>query len=106
MPENIVVVSDSSPLINLFLIDCFALLKMFYKRIVVPRAVWRELTETTKAGVDNFRQEEENGFIIVEDASPSPFLSLLYRDLDFGEAEAISLSLGRGLYLKVMKIIC
>ena len=91
MPEN--ATSDSSPLINLFLIDRFSLLKEFFKQITIPEAVWQELVETDKAGVEFFKQERESGFLVIKKIEPSAFLSLLYRELDRGEAEAISLAL-------------
>lgn len=91
MPER--VLSDSSPLINLFLIGRFHLLHEFFKQIVIPEAVWRELVETEKAGVDFFRVERETRFLLVEQVPFSPLLQLLYRELDKGEAEVIALAL-------------
>ncbi len=91
MPER--VLSDSSPLINLFLIGRFHLLHEFFKQIVIPEAVWRELVEAEKIGVDFFRLERETKFLLVEQVPFSPLLQLLYRELDKGEAEVIALAL-------------
>ncbi len=51
------VISDSSPIINLFLIGRFSLLKEFYNEIIIPEAVWKELTETDKNGVEFFKHQ-------------------------------------------------
>lgn len=91
MPEK--VVSDSSPLISLFLIERFSLLKEFYKRIIIPEAVWKEIIYTKKQGVEFFEQERERNFLLVKTVSHTPFLQLLKKDLDEGEAEAIALAL-------------
>ena len=60
MPER--VVSDSSPLISLFLIERFSLLKDFCKQIIIPEAVWKEIIHAKKQGIQFFEQEREKKF--------------------------------------------
>lgn len=92
MPK--IVVSDSSPLINLYLINRFNLLKLFFHTITIPPAVWEELTKAEeKEGVEFFKQERKEGFIVVQPVAPDPLLELLHKSLDEGEAEAIFLAL-------------
>jgi predicted nucleic acid-binding protein len=45
MPSDALVVSDTSPLLNLALIDRLGLLRTQFPEIVIPRQVWDELTE-------------------------------------------------------------
>lgn len=91
MPER--VVSDSSPLINLFLIGRFRLLREFYPEIYIPTAVFTELIREGKEGASFFKDLQEKGFLKIKDVEPSSLLTLLHRDLDEGEAEAITLAL-------------
>ena len=47
-----IVVSDTSPLSNMFLIQKLDLLKQLYKKVIVPDAVMTELLELEKQGID------------------------------------------------------
>jgi len=49
MPDSELIVSDTSPLLNLALIDRLDLLETQFSAITVPRQVWRELTQTDNA---------------------------------------------------------
>lgn len=91
MPE--VVVSDSSPLINLFLIGRFRLLQEFYPQILIPPAVYNELIQEGKEGTSFFQHQKEKEFLKVVEVKPTDFLKLLHHNLDEGEAEAIALAL-------------
>lgn len=51
MPDRKVVVSDTSPLLNLLLIGRLDLLESQFAQITVPTQVWGELTDRTE-GVD------------------------------------------------------
>ena len=48
------VVSNTSPLISLYLIDKFDVLHQFFDKILIPEAVWKELTEEDKEGSNFF----------------------------------------------------
>ena len=86
------VVSDSSPLINLYLIGRFSVLTKLYSSLYIPEAVWKEITETTKEGATFFKQQKEKGFLKVITIPSSSLLRLLLLQLDNGEAEAIALA--------------
>ncbi|GAA0287489.1 hypothetical protein GCM10009000_123350 [Halobacterium noricense] len=45
MPNNGLVVSDTSPLLNLALIDRLDLLQSQFSETTIPRQVWSELTD-------------------------------------------------------------
>lgn len=62
MPENRLVVSDTSPLLNLSLIDRLELLEEQFNALKVPKAVWREIQsgEKGKAGLESLK---DKGFI-------------------------------------------
>lgn len=47
-----IVVSDTSPLSNLFVINRLDLLQKLYNRIIIPSAVMNELLELEKRGID------------------------------------------------------
>ncbi|HIG93966.1 TPA: DUF3368 domain-containing protein [Candidatus Woesearchaeota archaeon] len=100
MPEK--VVSNTSSLISLFSINRFHLLQEFYPHIFITEAVWKELTDTEKEGVQFFHQEKEKGFLVINRVTPSPFLQLLHQELDEGEAEAIALAMEKKLDLLLL----
>lgn len=49
MPESKLVVSDTSPLLNLSLIDQLELLKDQFESITAPRQVWEEIADSYAA---------------------------------------------------------
>lgn len=59
------VISDSSTLIHLAVIDQLALLKKFYGRITIPPAVWREVVEQGggRAGAADVEQARRAGWV-------------------------------------------
>src|SRR4051794_39272527 len=90
----LVVVSDSSPLIYLTRLELFPLLRRLHEIVVIPNAVWNEITV---GGADrdearNVRQAAAEGWIQVK----SPSLNLVEistrEDLGPGEIEAILLA--------------
>lgn len=89
------VVSDSSTLIHLAAIVRLALLKVFYGRITVPPAVWREVVQQGggRAGAVEVEQAHQAGWIEVLAPTDTALLRLLRRDLDEGESEVIALAI-------------
>ena len=91
------VISDSSTLIHLADIGRLSLLKEFYGKIIIPPAVWREVVEEGKGRAGAAEVEEARRAKWIEVVLPvdEPFLRLLRRDLNEGEAEVIALALAQ-----------
>lgn len=89
------VVSNSSPIINLAIIGKLELLHTFWGTIIVPEAVWKE---TVIDGDSNQEVEriKEAGWINVEKVEDRNFVLALENTLDKGEAEAIALAIEKG----------
>jgi predicted nucleic acid-binding protein len=85
-----VVVADSSPLISLAIIEQLTLLPQLYRRILVPPAVWHEVTVqgVDLPGAQAVRQSSWLEIEIPQALILEP-LSIL---VDRGEAEAIALA--------------
>ena len=88
-----IVVSDTTPLISLLKIDCINLLEKLFGQVLIPQAVFEELTadERFKLEADQISSKK---FIIVKAVNNSESVSILKRatGLDQGESEAIVLS--------------
>ena len=88
-----IVVSDTTPLISLLKIKHLELLEKLYNTVIIPRAVFSELTSNKK-----FQAEAEiiSGarFIECKEISDTTALNILKRVtlLDLGESEAIILA--------------
>ncbi|MCB0553226.1 MAG: DUF3368 domain-containing protein [Phaeodactylibacter sp.] len=87
-----IVISDASPLINLAIIGYFNLLKELYGTIILPRAVFNELTVMGK-GRPGDQEAREADWIIVEECDKLKMASELRKELDPGESEAIALAI-------------
>ena len=88
-----IVVSDTTPLISLLKIDCIDLLEKLFGQVLIPQAVFEELTadERFKLEADQISSKQ---FIIVKAVQNSESVSILKRatGLDQGESEAIVLT--------------
>jgi predicted nucleic acid-binding protein len=86
-----IVVADSSPLIALSRIGRLCLLQQMFGHLVVPDAVWRELTacDPSRAGVAEMLRANWIERRAVNDTN---LVNLLRQDLGAGEAEAIVLA--------------
>ena len=82
------VVADSSPLIGLCRIGMLHLLRETFNHVIVPEAVWREVTSdnASKAGVQELL---ESSWIERRSVTDVRLVHLLRRDLGPGESEAI-----------------
>jgi len=89
------VISNASTLIHLTAIGRLALLKEFFSKITVPPAVWQEVVikGSGQTGAAEVETASADSWIEVVPAENVALLSLLRRDLDEGEAEAIALAL-------------
>jgi len=92
-----IAISDSSTLINLAAIGRLSLLREFYEKIIVSRAVWDEVVVEGRGrpGALEVKEAKEAGWIEVATPQDANLVSLLQRDLDQGEAEAIALAVER-----------
>ncbi len=88
-----IVVSDTTPLISLLKINKLDLLEKLFGKVLIPEAVFSELTadERFRLEADQIRKEK---FIIVKSVMNSKSANLLKRatGLDQGESEAIVLT--------------
>lgn len=88
-----IVVSDTTPLISLLKIDRIGLLEKLFGQVLIPQAVFDELTadERFKLEADQIRRKQ---FIKVKAVKNSESVSILKRatGLDQGESEAIILT--------------
>lgn len=88
-----IVVSDTTPLISLLKIDRIDLLEKLFGQVLIPQAVFDELTadERFKLEADQIRRKQ---FIKVKAVKNPEFASILKRatGLDQGESEAIILT--------------
>ncbi len=88
-----IVVSDTTPLISLLKIDRIDLLEKLFGQVLIPQAVFDELTvdERFKLEADQIRQRQ---FIIIKAIQNHQSANILKRatGLDKGESEAIILT--------------
>ncbi|NEP60921.1 MAG: DUF3368 domain-containing protein [Symploca sp. SIO2G7] len=88
--SNAAIIADSSPLISLAIIEQLELLPQLYQRILLPPAVWDEVT-VQGAGLPGARAVSQVKWLEIQ--APEPIilepLSIL---VDRGEAEAIALA--------------
>jgi predicted nucleic acid-binding protein len=88
----LIVVADSSVIIALSQIGMLGLLHhRFPGGIVVPKAVWREVVEEGR-GQPGAEEVSSSEWISVRDVEDEWLVSLLERELDRGESEAIVLA--------------
>ncbi|RAW44767.1 DUF3368 domain-containing protein [Halorubrum sp. 48-1-W] len=94
MPDRKVVVSDTSPLLNLSLIGRLDLLKSQFAQITVPTQVWGELTDGAE-GVDALRDLREQGFLTLVEVDRTDLFVEIHHELDLGETAAICCAVQR-----------
>ena len=87
-----IVVSNTSPIINLAAIDQLQLLYQLYETIFIPHAVFRETT-VTGAGLPGAKEINDLDWILTKNLTDQNLVKALQLDLDRGEAEAIALAL-------------
>ena len=86
-----IVVADSGPLHYLILLDQTELLHRFYGQVIVPEAVFKELTFGRAPQPVREWLSKRPSWLSVQ-AVPSSQLELVTDDLDLGEREAIALA--------------
>ena len=96
-----VVISNSSPLINLSIIGRLDLLKSKFSEIMIPQAVWREVV-VDGVGKPGAKEVERARWIKVQDVKDRNLVISLERYLDDGESETIALALEMGADLVLL----
>lgn len=86
-----IVVSDTSVLINLARLDRLFLLRKLFADLLIPPAVWHEVVERG-AGKPGANEVKEADWIQVREVANTALVQALRQDLDAGEAEAIALA--------------
>ena len=88
------VVSDTSPVLNLAIIGRLDLLHQQFGKVWLPQAVTDELRiEQELPGSAAVRAAQQAGWLSSEHVRDRVRVAILQRDLDSGEAEAIALAL-------------
>ncbi|MGG6266204.1 DUF3368 domain-containing protein [Leptolyngbya sp. AN03gr2] len=86
-----IIVSDTSPINNLAAINQLNLLRQLYETVLIPEAVYRELTDPDFA-VAGAIEVQTLDWIQTRAVSDRPLVEALNNELDIGEAEAIALA--------------
>jgi predicted nucleic acid-binding protein len=88
------VVSDTSPILNLSLIDRLSLIREQFATVTIPKGVLEELrVGENLPGSKKILDALDAKWLQVEEVQDSAMLRILKRGLDAGEAEAIALAL-------------
>lgn len=90
-------ISDSSTLIHLSGIGRLELLKVFYEKILITPAVWKEVVEegAERPGARDVKEAHGSGWIEVIAPGNKSVVRLLERELHKGESETIALAIER-----------
>lgn len=88
------VVSNTSPILNLALIDRLSMIRDQFSTVTIPTSVLEELrVRENLPGSKKIRDALDDKWLQVQAAQDSALLRMLKRELDAGEAEAIALAL-------------
>lgn len=88
------VVSNTSPILNLAIIDQLILLQQQFGEILIPTAVLDELKiSEERPGSQAIREAISAGWIQSREVTNEPLAQLLKQTLDKGESEAIALAI-------------
>ncbi|NUQ63346.1 MAG: DUF3368 domain-containing protein [Pirellulales bacterium] len=86
-----IVVSNTSPIMNLAAIGQLDLLRHLYGRVIIPQAVYNELA--SRPDLPGGTEVQSSDWIATEPAGNAHLVQSLLVELDRGEAEAIALAL-------------
>ncbi|MGB3300055.1 MAG: DUF3368 domain-containing protein [Phormidesmis sp.] len=86
-----IIVSDTSPINNLAAINQLHLLRQLYGTVLIPEAVFRELTDPSFS-VAGAAEAQTFDWIWAHAVSDRTLVEALCNELDIGEAEAIALA--------------
>jgi len=83
-----IVVSDTTAITNLWQIQRLEILQSLYEEIIIPKAVWEELSEISEQSAYLVQQD----WIVIQEPQDAHLIVSLSAELDIGEAQAIALS--------------
>lgn len=86
-----IIISDTSPISGLLLIDSLSLLPEIYSEIIIPHAVFQELIALEQYGY-NLSPLKTAQWLNVLSPTDTQFVAQLNKELDKGESEAIALA--------------
>ncbi len=86
-----IIISDTSPISNFFIIGKLQLLQNIYENVIIPEAVYNELTALQQSGFD-ISNITLSPWITVQKITSETELPFLLQKIDRGEAEAIILA--------------
>ncbi|HFB99287.1 MAG TPA: DUF3368 domain-containing protein [Phaeodactylibacter sp.] len=87
-----IVISDTSVICNLFLVEHLGLIPQLFKKVLIPPKVYEELLELEKFDFD-ITPIINADFIEIRNVTNEPLVQELLLKLDKGEAEAIALAI-------------
>lgn len=87
-----IVVCDSSPIINLAIIGELHLIPAIFKKVVIPTAVYNEIV-ITGSGLPGSSEIQNADWIEVKSYTDNVLMTQLRKSLHLGEAAAITISL-------------
>lgn len=87
-----IIVSDTSPINNLAAINQLYLLQQLYDTVIIPEAVYRELTDPNFP-VAGATEVQTLAWIQTRSVSDRTVIQAFSNELDLGESEAIALAL-------------
>lgn len=86
-----VIISDTSPIANLILIDRLEILRLVFKQVIIPPTVDKEIRALKQFEVD-LQTYFSSDWIMVKKPSNDFEVATLKKQLDAGESEAIALA--------------
>ncbi len=88
------VVSNTSPILNLAIVNHLELLRQQFGKILIPNGVLEELkVGEERPGSPAIREAILSGWIQIRKVSNGPLVQVLRQSLDGGESEAIALAI-------------
>jgi len=97
----VIVVSNTSPIINLAWVGQLGLLKKLYGQVLVPEAVYHEVV-VAGAGKPGAREVDTDPSFVRSALADNALAKALLSELDPGEAEAIALAVERNADLVLL----
>jgi hypothetical protein len=90
-----IIVSNTSPIINLCKVGLLRIIEELYSQVIIPRAVFEELTTGNSSPTEQKSLQDclDKKVLVVRSPKDRSLIRLLDQQLDKGEAEAIALAI-------------